>query len=157
MNNETGKIPRWLAAHQAGHAVACWYCDVSYGALTVDGLESRDETAAPASLLENQVLVDLAGPMGEAWARKGDMQAVLARDPADWELAKTRAEAFTAEDSDVDDILQGQTERLRQMMFAPKIWAAINAVAGRLQAHHRLSRDEVVDIIDWVTQSPDTE
>lgn len=114
------------AAGPAGLAVALWLLGRDHPPVALDdgGRAALGDLAGDArALAETLALLSRARTLGTR-ARRLDP----ALDPV-WET------------------------RARDLLNAPKVWAAVNAVAGALQARRVLSAAEVAVIADWVTEA----
>jgi hypothetical protein len=175
-----GQIPRDMAIHEAGHAIAAWWCGQGIarvhvgadGAFTENGgsyLEGTDETAVRAfckaltrKQLNDRVLRELvfamAGPMAEARLKGyGLAWQALAMDPGyrQWQEGDPPSDlhCWTAA-----SLLPKPKDRQRVANGSITIagvvlafyWPQVEALADALQERRSLTGGDVLDVIGQV-------
>lgn len=95
---------------------------------TVDGLS---DGRAPSLAL-------LFALFSEARCRKCDVRTLAPENPDIW--------TALGPGGPTPDLMN----QARAAINAPKVWAAVNAVAGRLQARHELDHAGVLSVVEWV-------
>ncbi|MCP5367558.1 MAG: hypothetical protein H6907_16680 [Hyphomicrobiales bacterium] len=120
-------VPRPEATALAGRAVAALDLGLGFAAVAVDGgLVGLVGLEGP----DGDRRVEAAGLMAEARARETRVARLLPAGMAADDPALAWARGF---------------------INGPKVWSAMNAVAGALQARRRLARAEVAEIVAWVS------
>ncbi len=124
-------IPRYQAIRVAGEAVGFWYSGLSFDHICVHG---PDEGGTVAGAEPSSFALCL-GLLAEARGRHCGLKVIARRYPDDW----TRIDSQTVDTA-------------KEALNAPKMWAAINGVAGALQARRRLDRNEVAAVVERIME-----
>jgi hypothetical protein len=158
----------WTTYHEAGHAVRAWWLQRDLDGVSIDhsrpgegrcyGVQCCSHAlllaGAPvnANQLEDDISIDLAGPLAEARYRRVRIQGLF--DPTGmqdvalaWETAKlwTQATGSTAESADV--LLWLMQQATQRFLQRSKAWRAVEALATALLEHASLEGEEAAQII----------
>lgn len=159
MEERTDKIPRWFATRWAGVAVIALRYGASFERLwvradgglrgAIEGFQWDTPKIPAAPDLSSDLaaaIVAYAGPMAEARARGTRVDEVARRDPD--AMAPCEDALALLEKAGIPDARARVSALCRDLFNAPKVWTAVNAVAGSLQARKVLMYYDVILIVD---------
>jgi len=160
-------IPRRIALHEAGHAIAFCYYGCGFDHVTVYSkararktgeqaccsasgtfsyyLSRSDMTADDRQALRKEgfsdIVISLAGCAAERRHRKKSIAAAIADyGQNDYEKALAVAEFIAKDDEDQDSLIKFSLKEAQRFVRMPVIWEAINSLADLIQKRGRITK-----------------
>lgn len=150
------------AYHEAGHAWMAVLTGARVLSVTIepdwdDGPQRYGDTQVAwqtnehteRELIENGILVSLAGPAAEMTYRGEPYHpGLIAEWAEDWQAAWTSATSLYADELSRMHYLEQQTAQLLKLLDDSHHWSAVAELADLLLAHERLEGEAVADCVE---------
>lgn len=134
---------RPVAFFAAGCTVAAWQRGATPAPVDLAPVGAADSVRPSDALF-----VAVTGLAAEARSREIVFSRLANEAPDRWTMLQAAAGRAEADETRRTQRIDAVYAEVRDFLNAPKVWVAVNAVAGSLLARRRLGADEARDIIE---------